>query len=75
MSEFFDEIMASIDETREAARDKKDDCIMVENKKRPAHSAFEGPTIGTVYPKGSILKELPDGHVTIVVPEKTGKKK
>lgn len=46
-------------------------------QKRPAHSGFEAPTIGVVYPKGSTIKRMPDGTVKVIKPKakKTGSKK
>ena len=40
------------------------------------HSGFEAPTIGTVHPKGSVIKKNPDGTIRIVEPKKktSGKK-
>lgn len=41
---------------------------------RNKHSAFEGPTIGQLYPKGTTFKKNPNGTVTPILPGKNNKK-
>ena len=36
-------------------------------------SGYNAPTIGEVHPKGSKIKQNPDGTITIVPPKKQGK--
>lgn len=44
-------------------------------KSRPAHSGFEGPTIGVAYPKGTKFKNNPDGTRTPIYPKTKPEKK
>ena len=37
--------------------------------RKPQHSAFEGPCIGTVYPKGTAVKNNPDGTCELILPD------
>ena len=41
---------------------------------KPAHSGFDAPVYGKVWPKGTTVKQNADGTVTLVPPKKTAKK-
>ena len=36
---------------------------------RPRHSAFEAPIYGTIHPKGTKIRRLPDGLIELIEPE------
>ena len=38
-------------------------------KTRPRHSAFEAPIYGTIHPKGTKVRRLPDGLIELIEPE------
>jgi len=42
--------------------------------KSQRQTAFSGPTIGIIHPKGSTIKKNPDGRITIVPPRKNDEK-
>lgn len=37
-------------------------------KTRPRHSAFEAPIYGTIHPKGTKIRRLPDGLIELIEP-------
>ena len=43
-------------------------------KKKTKKSGFSAPVYGTVHPKGSTVRKLPNGRIEIVEPKKKGKK-
>ena len=38
------------------------------------YSGFDGPTIGTVLPRGTTIKHNPDGTITLIQPENNDEK-